>query len=194
MYNTAVLVIVTLLWIFALILFKNIGMNFFKFLTGSIGIFTISMMFFLPYVEKNLNMLISSTLNIIGNSTSYFQVFKDNSIVSIDTKKGIVSMLINYECSGVIEMFVFTSLALFFPFGGNIRRILLTAVGNIFIYIANIIRVLFIVLITKTFGASMFYIAHTLLARLLFFGFMIVLYYFVFTSTQLRYQKIGDIR
>lgn len=194
MHNIPVLVIVILLWIFALTLFENMRMNFFKFLIGSIGIFTISMIFFLPYFEKNLNLALSNTLNIIGKSTNYFQVFKDNSIVSIDTKTGIVSMLINYECSGVIEMFVFTSLAIFFPFGGNIRRILLTAVGNVFIYIANIIRVLFIVLITKNFGASTFYIAHTLLARLIFFGLMIALYFFVFTSTQLKYQKIGDIR
>lgn len=194
MQKVSLLLIVVLLWILALILFKNTKMNFFKFLAGSIGAFTISMVFFLPYLEKNLNILISNTLNIIGSSTKYFQVFKENSIVSMDTKSGIVSMLINYECSGVIEMLVFTSLALFFPFGGNIRKLLLTLVGNVYIFIANIIRVLFIVLITKVFGASAFYMAHTLFARLLFFGLMIILYYFVFTSTQLKYQKVGDIR
>lgn len=194
MQKTAILAIVVLLWIFTLIIFKSTRMNFFKFLTGSIGIFTISMIFFLPYFEKSLNILISDTLNIIGKNTSYFQVFKDNSIVSIDTKKGIVAIFINYECSGVIEMLVFTSLALFFPFGGNLRKLLVTAAGNVYIYIVNIIRVLFIVLITKIFGAPVFYIAHTLLARILFFGLMIILYYFVFTATQLKYQKVGDIR
>ena len=194
MQNAAVISIIVLLWIFALILFKSTNMNFFKFLTGSIGVFTIGMMFLLPYIESSLNASISNTLDLVGRNTHYFQVFKENSIVSIDTKNGIVSMLINYECSGVIEMLVFTSLTLFFPFGGRFRKLLLTILGNIFIYVSNIIRVLFIVLITKTFGASAFYIAHTLLARLLFFGFMVILYYFVFTSTQLKYQKIGDIR
>jgi exosortase family protein len=169
-------------------------MNFFKFIAGSIGIFTISMIFFLPYLEGNLNILISNTLNIIGRSTNYFQVFKENSIVSIDTREGIVSIFINYECSGVIEMLVFTSLALFFPFGGSVRKILLTLGGNIFIFLANIIRVLFIIFVTKTFGASVFYLAHTLLARILFFVLMIILYYFVFTATHLKYQNVGDIK
>lgn len=194
MQKTILLIVVALLWIFSLILFKKTKMNFFKFLAGSVGIFTISMIFFLPYLEGNLNVLISNTLNIIGRSTNYFQVFKENSIVSVDTRDGIVSIFINYECSGVIEMLVFTSLALFFPFGGRVRKILLTVGGNIFIFLANIIRVLFIIFVTKTFGASAFYFAHTLLARILFFVLMIILYYFVFTATHLRYQNVGDIK
>jgi exosortase family protein XrtG len=194
MQKTILLIVVTLLWIFSLILFKKTKMNFFKFLAGSVGIFTISMIFFLPYLEGNLNVLISNTLNIIGRSTNYFQVFKENSIVSVDTRDGIVSIFINYECSGVIEMLVFTSLALFFPFGGRARKILLTVGGNIFIFLANIIRVLFIIFVTKTLGASAFYLAHTLLARILFFVLMIILYYFVFTATHLRYQNVGDIK
>lgn len=194
MQKIILLIVVALLWIFSLILFKNTKMNFFKFLAGSIGIFTISMIFFLPYLEGNLNILISNTLNIIGRSTNYFQVFKENSIVSVDTRNGIVSIFINYECSGVIEMLVFTSLSLFFPFGGRGRKILLTIGGNVFIFFANIARVLFIIFVTKTFGASAFYLAHTLLARILFFVLMIILYYFVFTATHLRYQNVGDIK
>lgn len=194
MQKIILLIVISLLWIFSLILFKNTKMNFFKFLAGSIGIFTISMIFFLPYLESNLNIAITNALNFIGKNTNYFQVFKENSIVSVDTKSGIVSILINYECSGVIEMLVFTSLAIFFPFGGRIRKILLTLGGNIFIYLSNIIRILFIVFITKTFGVSVYYIAHTLLARILFFVLMVILYYLVFTSTHLKYQNVGDIK
>lgn len=193
MQKIIMLIVIAMLWGFFLILFKNAKMNFFKFLVGSIGLFTISMIFFLPYLEGNLNTSISNTLNEISKHTSYFQVFKDNSIISIETKSGIVSILIDYECSGIIEMLVFTSLSLFFPFGGTIRKILLTIVGNIYIYFANIIRVLFIIFVTKTFGAETFYLAHTILARILFFIFMIILYYFVFTYTHLKYQKVGEI-
>lgn len=193
MQKIIMLIVISLLWGSFLILFKNVKMNFFKFLVGSIGFFTISMVFFLPYLEGNLNTSIANTLNLISKYTSYFQVFKNNSIISVETKSGIVSILIDYECSGIIEMLVFTSLALFFPFGGTIRKILLTVIGNIYIYFANIIRVFFIIFITKTFGAGTFYLAHTILARILFFLLMMILYYFIFTYTHLKYQKVGEI-
>lgn len=193
MQSTMAFILTALLWYLVLILLRNSKMHFFKFLVGCVGIFTISMIFFLPYFNRALNALITDTLSLIGKSTNIFEIFKENSIVSINTKDGIVSMLINYECSGVIEMLVFTSLALFFPFGGITRKSLSLILGNIYIYVANIIRIMFIVLILKIFGASSYHIVHTLFARILFFAFTVLLYYFVFTSTQLRYQKVGDI-
>lgn len=184
---------IVMVWGFAILMFRNSKMHFFKFLAGSVGVFTISIIFFLPYLDKILNALITNALIIIEQYTDIFKVFRGNSIISVDTADGIISMIINYECSGVIEMLVFTSLALFFPFGGITRKSASIIMGNIYLYIANIIRIIFIVIILKIFGASSYYIAHTLLARILFFVFSVVLYYFVFTSTQLKYQKVGDL-
>lgn len=194
MQKFIILILIFLLWLYSLLLFRKTKMNFFKFLFGSIGFFTINMIFFVPYLERVLNVLISDTLGIIASLTGQFEVFKNNSIISITTRESILSIFINYECSGIIEMLVFTSLALFFPFGGNIQKLLVTAAGNIYIFIANIARVLFIVLVTKTLGASAFYLAHTLFARLLFFGLMVALYYYVFTKTHLKHQNVGELQ
>ncbi len=193
MYKIILFALVFITWFFVFLVFRNSKMYFFKFLAGSVGIFTICMIFFMPYLEGVLNGLISNTLGVIGKSISVFEVFKENSIISIDTRDGIVSMVINYECSGVIEMLVFTSLAFFFPFGGVIRKTLSLILGNIYIFIANIIRIIFIALAVKAFGASSYYLVHTLLARILFFGLTVLLYYYTFTSTQLRYQKVGEM-
>jgi exosortase family protein XrtG len=152
------------------------------------------MIFFTPFLERQISLLISETLELIGNATTYFAVFKENSIISFDTRTGIISMFIDYECSGVIEMLVFTSLLLFFPFGKPFRKLFYAIGGNIFIFLANIIRILMIVFVSKTFGAEYFYIAHTLLGRLLFFGLMIVLYYLVFTVTHLKNQHVGELK
>ncbi|WP_432666246.1 exosortase family protein XrtG [Wukongibacter baidiensis] len=186
-------ILIVMVWGFAFLIFRNSKMYFFKFLAGSVGVFTISMIFFLPHFDKVLNTLITNALIMIEQVTGLFEVFKGNSIISIDTADGIVSMIINYECSGVIEMLVFTSLALFFPFGGITRKSVSIIAGNIYLYIANIIRIVFIVIMLKLFGASSYYIVHTLLARILFFAFSVLLYYFVFTSTQLKYQKVGEM-
>jgi exosortase family protein XrtG len=91
-------------------------------------------------------------------------------------------------------MLVFTSLLLFFPFGKPSRKLVYAVGGNVFIFLANIIRILMIVFVSRTFGADYFYIAHTLLGRLLFFALMIVLYYLVFTVTHLKNQHVGELK
>lgn len=193
MKDLSLFILIASLWILALFLFKKLKLNFFKFLGGSLGIFTISLFFFLPYLEKNLNFLISQLLFFIGKYTNLFTVYVNNSMLSVEAGNGVVSILINYECSGVIEMLVFTSLALFFPFGGIVRKITSIVIGNIYIFAANIIRILFIASAIKIFGVDSFNIVHSLLARILFFVLMIILYYFVFTATHLRYQSVGEI-
>lgn len=193
MERVLLFILVVLPWILTLLLFKKTKLNFFKFLAGSVGVFTISMLFLLPFLERNINSLISGFLGFIGDKTGYFEVFKSNSIISVDTKGGIVSIFLNYECSGVIEMLVFTSLALFFPFGGIIRRGVSIILGNIYLYVSNIVRILFIAFGVRTFGASAFYIFHTLFARILFFILTIILYYYTFTATHLKYQRVGEI-
>ncbi|MDF2590919.1 MAG: hypothetical protein K0S75_385 [Clostridia bacterium] len=194
MNNIILFITIGALWIIGLTLFGKTKMHFFMFLLGSVGVFLISMIFFTPFLERQISLLISETLELIGNATTYFAVFKENSIISFDTRTGIISMFIDYECSGVIEMLVFTSLLLFFPFGKPFRKLFYAIGGNIFIFLANIIRILMIVFVSKTFGAEYFYIAHTLLGRLLFFGLMIVLYYLVFTVTHLKNQHVGELK
>lgn len=97
MENVSLFILIVLLWVSVLLLFRKAKLNFFKFIAGSIGVFTISMFFFLPYLEGNLNTLISGLLGFVGNKTGWFEVFKSNSIISVDTRSGIVSILLNYE-------------------------------------------------------------------------------------------------
>lgn len=187
-------ILIGCLWLSVMIFFKRSNMNFFQFMAGSVGTFLISIMFFITLLESSLSVLIANTLAWISHFTGYFEVYKTYSIITFDAKRSIVSMMIDYECSGVIEMLVFTSLAAFFPFGGMKRRAWSIVLGNAGIFAANILRVLFIVAMTKTLGNSYFYLAHTLLGRILFFIMMVVIYYQVFTTTHLRYQSVGEIK
>lgn len=193
MQKLIIFIVVVILWGFTLRLFKTLKMNFFLFLAGSIGVFTISLIFFQGILQNYLNALVSGTLYVIGNATNYFQVFRENSVIALNTKDGVISIFITYECSGVIEMLVFTSLALFFPFGKTMRRAISLVIGNIYIFAANIVRMMFIILAVKVFGISSFYLVHTLFARILFFALMVVLYYFAFTTTHLKHQNVGEM-
>ncbi|MGL4772355.1 MAG: exosortase family protein XrtG [Clostridium sp.] len=187
-------ILIVALWITAIILFKNLKLNFYKFLIGSVGAFTIAMFFFMTPLEGVVANLITKLLDSFSHLWTGYEVYTENSILIIDTNDGIISMLINYECSGVIELLVYSSLVLFFPFltlWGKIRALVF---GNLYLIITNILRVLFIVFMVKILGIEYYNIAHTVLARIFFFISTILLYYFVFTKSQIVNQKVGEIK
>lgn len=187
-----ILFLIILLYVAVIVLLESLQLTFFSFLVGSVGFFTISIKYFLPEIDRFINIINEEVLMFFSYIFKCFQVFKNYSTVVINTKDGIVSMIINYECSGAIELMVFISLAIFFPFGGKILKIISIICGIIYIFVANITRLLLIIFITFKFGENSFYLAHTLFARILFFILMIILYYVVFSKVHLRYQKVGE--
>lgn len=194
-FSTSITFIVVLCgWSSLLIWLKHTKMNFFLFLVGSLGCFTIGMLFFLDPLEGTLNFVITELLEQIGKITHWFNVYPDYSILSIQAKNGIVSMMINYECSGIIEMLIYLSLVSFFPFMNGYRKLFAGIGGAVFIICSNIIRILSIVLVVNLFGVHSYDVAHTIIARIIFFVLMVILYYYVFTKVQIKKQKVGDIR
>lgn len=194
--NSGILLIFILaLWIMAVLLFRNLKMDFFKFFVGSIGFFVITMIFFRAPLEKLLIDGLDNVLYIIGEKTGFFEVIKNYSILTFQAKSGgTISMSINYQCSGIIELLVYSSLVIFFPFVVKSRRIWMLIGGNLYLFVANIIRILFIVVVTVNLGVESFQLVHMVLARMLFFVLTIALYYKVFTKSQLKNQKVGEIK
>lgn len=194
-FSKGVMFIVTvLIWITVLNWFKKNKMSFFSFLIGTLGSFTILMIFLLEPLEKAMGLGLIKILEVVGSLTHLFNVYPAYSILSVKAYNGIVSMMINYECSGVIEILVYISLVAFFPFLSPLRRILAALGGILYIMAINILRIITITGIIKMCGIYSFNIAHTVIARALFFGLMVVLYYYVFTRVQLRKQGVGGIR
>lgn len=169
-------------------------MNFFLFLLGSLGCFTIGMIFFMTPLENGLSLILTQLLDQLGRVTQLFDVYKKNDILVMQVKDGIVSMMITYECSGIIEMLIYISLVSFFPFIKGYKKLLVGMGGALFIILANIIRITSIVIIVKIFGINSYAFAHTIIARILFFILMLILYYYVFTREQVKKQKVGGIR
>lgn len=182
------------IWIFATVLFRQLKLDFFRFITGSLGFFAITMIFFREPLEFILVNSLCYILNLIGNTTEWFKVVLEYAILIIEGKQGgILNISITYQCSGVIELAVFTCLALFFPFLSNYKKVYVVIVGNLYLFACNIIRILFIVASVKLFGVQVYEFSHMILARILFFLLTIVLYYRVFTRNQLKNQKVGEV-
>lgn len=185
--------VVVAIFLFGYGIFKKLNLNFYKFLYGSIGLFSIIMIFFLSPLDRMLSEIITSILSFIGEATNWFEVYNNLSIIMIEGFNGIVSMKINYECSGIIELLVFSSLVVFFPFVNFKNKIYSLVFGNMYICLSNIIRILFIIFVVKTFGVEYYYLSHVILARILFFILMVFLYYVVFTKNHIKNQKVGEI-
>lgn len=179
---------------FGYMMMQRIGLRFFAFVVGSVGFFTICMMYFLPYIEKYANLMNSYVLEWISNVFPVFHVHSELALITIETGKDIVTMVLDYECSGGIELLVFLSLVLFFPFGNIKTKVLSTIFGVSFLFVANILRLLFIIVMTKIFGAEAYKLVHMVFARILFFSLTVYLYYVLFTLVQIRYQKVGELK
>lgn len=183
------------LWTFLVVFFRNLKMDFFKFLVGSLGLFAITIIFFKDPLEYVLIQGLSVVLNFIGSITNSFHVINEYGIIIMEGRNGgILNMLISYQCSGVIELLVFTALATFFPFLTVYKKINAIVFGNLYLFAINIIRILFIIGAVKLIGIEVYEFTHIVLARILFFGLTVILYYKVFTLNQLKLQKVGEVR
>jgi len=93
---------------------------------------------------------------------------------------------IDIECSGLLEMSVFGGLLLFYPAWTVGRRAWMTLVGWVITFVANVMRVLFIIAVLHVAGKRSIFVAHTVGGRLVFFMMVAALYWVVFTRGTVR--------
>lgn len=186
-------IVLFVIWVTLLLIFRKVKIYFFFFLFGSIGLFGFLMYFGMNTVEKYLQYYVTYVIGIIGNATGLYKTLPSYSMITAYHKVQAISFFIDYECSGYIETLVYFCLLMFYPVYHFWGKMLYTIIGIVYIFISNIIRVFFICLITKVFGSELFFFSHTIFARVLFFLFMVVLYYLVFTRPHILKQKVGNM-
>lgn len=180
-------------WLGVVLCLKKINMHAFLFIFGSVGLFFFLMYLGLESVEKQLEFLITYILGEIGRVTGLFTAYPEYSMISIFLDKQAVTFFVDYECSGFIETLVYLCLVAFFPVYSYWEKGLCMLAGSIYILFSNLFRVLMICLLIKSFGVQIFYFAHTIFARLLFFALSLLLYYFVFTKPHILKQRVGNL-
>lgn len=182
-----------ILWIYILTVFKRANLYFFKFIFGAVGLFFFMIVILQPYLVTVLSELVTAVSGAVGEVTNYYKAFYQYSLILISSGNTTVSMYIDYECSGVIEILAFTSLLWFFPVYNVMEKVMYNVVGVIWIFFANVLRIFIICILVYYFGNNIFYFAHTILARFVFYGLSIILYFYVFTKAQIKKQRVGDI-
>ncbi|MCR5743164.1 MAG: exosortase family protein XrtG [Lachnospiraceae bacterium] len=183
-------IIAVILWIYLLGVFRRGKLEFFHFLLGVCGIFLI-LLFMTNYIKGPLIYGFTSVLRVYGGMFELFDAYPSLGIIYIETENTIASLYIDLECSGIIEMIVFVSLLSFFPVYNWRQKLINGVIGCFCIELFNFFRIIIIVMSIRIFGTDAYFVAHAIVGRLVFYCLVIILYYYIFTKTQIQHQRIG---
>ncbi|BDZ31885.1 hypothetical protein MH1LPH_23510 [Lactiplantibacillus brownii] len=134
---------------------------------------------------------------LFSDITNWCTVLFKSGLVYIGNGQNAVMMSIDYECSGIIETCAFIALVAFFPMYERKEKVFYGLFGLVYIYLINVLRLVVVIVIVHFGGGETFFIAHSIIGRLVFYVLVIALYYNVFTYSQLArgiYREFLDWR
>ncbi len=102
-------------------------------------------------------------------------------VLVIAQESGWTALQVGLESSGLLELSVLSGLLLFYPGMPFLRRSLSVAT-----YVANVLRVLLIVVVLHFAGKDSLLFAHTFLGRAFFFAVTVAIYWYLMTRTSLE--------
>lgn len=182
-----------IIWLYAIWVLRRTELNFFKFCIGSVGLFFFLMFWVQPLVTQPLIMAVTAVSGVLGDVTNMYDSFYQYAILFIPKNTTSVSMTIDYECSGIIEIMAFSCMLWFFPVYNLIEKLIINSIGIAVIFLANVLRIFVICTLIYFYGNEIFYFAHTIFGRLIFYVISIALYFYVFTRSHVIRQKVGNI-
>ena len=180
-----------LIWVYLLTVLRRAKLHFFKFVLGSVGLFFWLMIFIQPFILRPLSMAVTAVAGVLGDFFNIFDSYYQYLMFFIPKGTTSISLIIDYECSGVVEIMAFSSLLWFFPLYNTIEKLVICSIGIVMIFLANVLRLFFICTLIYFYGNEIFYFAHTLFGRLIFYTFSVILYFNVFTRPHVIRQKVG---
>ena len=114
-YEVALLVVFLIVWIYLLILLKKKKLTAFYFMLGASGFFLTMFTVFKTILAKGCTFVLVTLLDWLSHIFKYYTTYKAYNIIFINHQDAAISLFIDYECSGVIEIFVILAVILFFP-------------------------------------------------------------------------------
>ena len=180
------------LWIWLLRVLRKAGLRFWRYLLGSCGVFLIFMILIRPWAVLPLARIVAAIAGIFGKVTDFYQAYFRYGVIFIDSFKGAITVNIDMECSGLIEIAAFLSLLTFYAIYSVPERIYVGIIGTIYTVLTNALRVSVICTMIHFLGTDYYYVAHTVVGRIIFYVLQVILYFFVFTKPHVLKMKTGD--
>lgn len=188
------IIIGTVVWLYALSILKRARLSAFHFMVGSGGLFFILIALSDPYWIWFFTHAVINGVKWLGDITGWSSVMSNYGMVAIHNATNPVTMSIDYECSGIIETTALISLIVFLPLYNRYERVFFCVWGTLWIYVANEIRLMTVIVIVHFGGGDLFFLAHSVIGRIVFYVLVIILYYQVFTFSQMSHSLYLSFR
>ena len=179
-------------WLFVLRILTKAELSAWRFLWGTLGLFALLMLFVRPVITEPLAGSVCALAGVVGRLTGAYTAYFKYGILFIPAESGSVTLLVDMECSGVIEIMAFLSLLVFFRVYTVGERIIVGVAGTVYIILCNVLRILLICFSVHFFGMDAYYVVHTFIGRIVFYILSVLLYYYVFTKPQVIQMKVGN--
>ena len=181
-----------LVWLYVLWTCHRGRLKFFEFIIGSVGLFVVMMIWIQPIITVPLTKLVAMVAGELGELTGMYDSYYQYSMLFIPKSTAAVSLYVDLECSGVIETMAFLSLLWFFKVYNVYEKVVVSILGILGIFAANVIRIFCICTMIYIWGNDIFYFAHSIFGRMVFYVFSIALYFYVFTKAHIVRQRVGN--
>ena len=180
------------LWVWLLRVLRKAGLKFWRYLLGSCGIFLILLILVRPWLVLPLARLIAAIAGIFGKVTGFYQAYYRYGVIFIESLNGAITVNIDLECSGFIEISAFISLLSFYGIYNIPERIYIGVVGTLYTMLTNALRIAVICTMIHFLGTDYYYVAHTIVGRIVFYVLQVILYFVIFTKPHVLKMKTGD--
>ncbi len=186
--------VLALIWWYLLRVTDRAQLNFWHFLVGSGGLFILLIILVQPVLTKPLGRIVAAIAGLFGSLTHTFSAFFRYGVLFIRAAGGDMTLQIDFECSGIIEILAFISLLAFFRVYTRNQRVVIGLLGTVAIILSNVLRIIVICEIIYFGGPQVYYVSHSLVGRFIFYGLTVLLYFFVFTKPQIVSMKVGSFK
>lgn len=183
-----------LVWLFILHILNKSKLNFWHFLIGSAGAFILMLVFLEPILTQPLARIVALLSSLPGKIGDMYSAHYKYGVIFVESSVGAISLKIDFECSGIIEIIAYLSLLIFYRVYTVYERFCVGILGVIAMVLANALRITVICLMIYFGGIDTYFIAHTYIGRLVFYALSVVIYFYVFTKPQIIKQKVGSFR
>ena len=126
------------IWIYVLTVLKRTKLTAFYMMVGSCGLFAFLFTSLKEVGTNFLSYVMCICLDKLASIFNMYKVYSDYSIIFVDSNASTISLAIDYECCGFIEIVVLVSALSFFQLFSIGQRIIYSIIGSLYTIIANI--------------------------------------------------------
>ena len=139
--NPILIVVLLIGWLYILRVFRRAELSFWHFIWGSFGLFIAMMVMVRPVLTQPLAQVVAAIAGIFGKLTGMFTAYFKYGVIFVNSSAGSISMVIDFECSGILEIMAYVSLLAFFDAYTRFEKIVVGIAGIFYIILANALRI-----------------------------------------------------